>query len=256
MGDWHPQREDTDQKPAGMLDQEYYLEKARKSFSVDCYEQALSYYSRTLQYDINIEEAWLGQLRCLIELNELPEAITWSNRALERFPKSAGILSARAVAEERLGRGSSAIGFSDAAFASHGVDAYAWIARGDVLVSTNLVSAKACFEKAIEMSSRDPLIRIWIARAYLIRKQHHLALSNLNQAVRLDPEHFTCWYWIGKCSDALGQTSDARVAYRRALAINPSFLMAQNALQEVENRGLMSKLVTAIRRVILRQKNQ
>lgn len=250
MGDWRTNRSDADEKPSGVIDQDYYLGKAREAFAAESYEQALSYYSRTLQYEITIEEAWLGQLRCLIELGELPEAVIWSNRALERFPKSAPILSARGVTEARMGRSVAALAYSDSAFAGPGVDAYAWIARGDVLNPVNPMNAKACFSKAVELAPSDWLVRATVGRAYLVRKQYHQALEHYRQAVRLDSERFTCWYWIGRCSQALGQTDEARIAYRRALEISPSFTPARNAAQEIENRGVGTRMRDAFRRVL------
>jgi protein O-GlcNAc transferase len=253
MGDWQPQRPDRDEKPNGVLDQDYYLGKAQDAFAADDYERALGYYSRTLQYESNLEEAWLGQLRCLIELGELPEAVVWSNRALERFPKSARILSARAIAEARLGRQAAAISYSDSAFAAQGVDAYAWVARGDVLVPVNTTNSRACFAKAIEMSPNDWTIRAWIARAYLVRRQFHLALEYFNQAVMLSPERFTCWHWIGRCCRELGRADEAVGAFRRALAVCPGFQPAQVALRELESRGTASRAVDTLRRIFRRR---
>ena len=89
---------------AGVFDQHYYLERANDAFAEDEYERALAFYSRTLQYDIGMEEAWLGQLRCLIELGELPEAVTWSNRALEKFPKSASLLAGESRCRGQIGQ--------------------------------------------------------------------------------------------------------------------------------------------------------
>lgn len=248
IGDWRA-RPDEGKPPSGMLDQDYYLTKARDAFANESYEQALSYYSRTLQYDISIEEAWLGQLRCLIELGELPEAITWSNRALEHFPQSAQILSARAVAEARLGRPATAMKYSDSAFNAQGVSAYCWTARGEILIPVNMNNAKACFSKAVEMSPTDPSVRAWIARAYLVRKHYHQALEHLNCAVRLDSEKFICWYWIGRCSATVGQITEAKIAYRRALAVCPSFRPAQDAVAQLENRRTMSKTIDIFKRL-------
>lgn len=249
MGDQEPEKPKVSPEYSGVIDQHYYLSMADEAFAEDDYEKALAFYSRTLQYDITMEEGWFGQLRCLIELGELPEALTWSNRALEKFPKSASILSARAVAEARSGRFGAAIGYSDSAFSSQGVGAYSWIARGEVLLLTSEVNSKACFAKAIEISSSEWSIRFWIARAYIIRKCYHQALEHLNQAVKLDSGRFTCWYWIGKCSEALGQIDEAKIAYRRALAAKPSYIKAQDALRSIEERGPMSKLMSAIRRL-------
>jgi len=247
MGDRHPKRPEPGKK-SDVLDHVYYMEKAREAFDSESFERALGYYSRTLEYDINIEEAWLGQLRCLIEMRELPEAITWSERALERFPKSAQILSARAVAESRLGRSAGAIEFSDSAFKAQGANAYAWIARGDVLLPMSETNAKACFAKAVELAPKDWSIRAWIARAYVVRKHYHQALESLNAAVRLDPTRYTCWYWIGRSNQALRQVDEARIAYKRALAECPTHTPARLALHELEARGAFRRMLDAFKR--------
>lgn len=249
LGHWRAPRAETEQKPPDVLDQDFYLDKARSAFADEDYERALSYYSRTLQYDINIEEAWVGQLRCLIEMNELPEAVTWFNRASERFPQSAQLFSARAVAEARLGDTGTALEFSDSAFSARGINSFCWVARGDVLISVNPVNARACFAKAIELAPNDWSVRHQIARAYLVRRRYHEALDYLNQAVRLDPDRFNCWYWIGRCCDALGQNDEARTAYSRALVACPGFKPALEAIEELDRRGPMSAVVDAVKRL-------
>lgn len=253
ISEWNPAQSGLDDKPAGMLDKEYYVCQAAEAFAEERFEKALSYYSRALQDDITMEEAWLGQLRCLVELGELPEAVTWSVRAMEKFPASADILSARAVAEARLGKFSTAMEYSDAAFSAKNIGAYAWVARGEVLIHTNGVNAKACFAKAIELAPSDWAVQASIGRAYLIRKQHHMASAHYNQAVGLDAERFVCWHWIGKCAEAMGRVKEAQVAYRRALAICPSFRPAQVAMSNIEKRGAMSKISDAFRRLFGRR---
>jgi len=122
-----------------------------------------------------------------------------------------------------------------------------------VLLPVSISNAKACFAKAIEMSPNDASVRAWIARAYLVRKHYHQALDHLNHAVRLEPERFTCWYWVGRCSAALGQVADAKIAYRRALAAYPSFRPARDALAQLETRGAMSKTKDLFRRLFGRR---
>lgn len=254
MGDWRPVRANGEPPDAGLIDENYYIEKGNQAFADETYERALSFYSRALQYDANLEVAWLGQLRCLIELQELQEAIIWSDRALERFPKSGDVLAARGVAEGQLGRSESALGYSDAAFKEAGeCTPYMWVARGEVLLNVNLTNAKACFGKAVELSSMDWAVQAWIARSYLVNRCHHQALEHLRNAVRLDPNRFICWYWIGKCCDVLGDTQEAKRAYARAFAIQPSFSKARDALMELQKRGLLSKVMSVFKRCFRRR---
>lgn len=254
LGYWRAPRAEAEAKPPDVLDQDFYLQKARAAFAEEDYERALSYYSRTLQYDISVEEAWVGQLRCLIEMKELPEAVIWYNRAAERFPQSAQLLSARAMAEARMGRPEAALGFSDSAFSARGVNYFCWIARGDILISMNPANAKACFAKAIELAPQDWSVRHQIARAYLARRRYHEALDYFTQAVRLDPDRFNCWYWIGRCCEAMGEAKDARTAYGRAVAACPGFKPALRAIEELDRRGRMSDVIDALKRLFSRGK--
>ncbi len=249
LTDWKHAPSANDEKPAGMLDKDYYVSQAAEAFAEERFEKALGYYSRALQDDITMEAAWLGQLRCLIELGELPEAITWSGRAMEKFPVSADILSARAVAEARQGKFATAMEYSDGAFKAQNVGAYSWVARGEALLGSNATNAKACFAKAIELAPGDWALRSWIGRAYLIRKQYHLAWASFTKAVELDSERFVCWHWIGKCAEAMGRIREAETAYRRALEISPGFRPSQIAMSEISRRGPMSRIASACMRL-------
>lgn len=254
MGNWHAAVPDEDPAEAGLIDQHFYIEKAAQAFADENYERALAYYSRALQYDANMEEAWLGQLRCLLELQELQEAIIWSDRALERFPKSGSILAARAVAEARLGHSIAAMGYSDAAFKeARESTPYMWVARGEVLITVNIKNAKACFMKAVELAPQDWTVRAWIGRSYLTHRCHHQALEHLRNAVKLDPDRVICWYWIGKCCEMLGEIEEAQRAYARAMSIQPSFSRARDALLQIRRRGIVSKVFDAFKRVFVRR---
>lgn len=248
MGDWLPSHNTDTPEDGAIIDQSYYFEKAETAFREEDYERALAYYSRALQYDINLEDAWLGQLRCLIELNEFQEALIWSNRAMERFPNGSTIMAARAVAECRMGNHAHAISYSDGAFSAKGSSPYLWVARGEVLIQLNLENAKACFTKAVEASPSDWAVRVWIAKAYIMRRKHHQALEHLRSAIRIEPENFICWYWTGVCLEALGDITEAEKAYGRAIASRSAFKAARDAIHRIKDRGVFRKLTDGWKR--------
>ncbi|MHB1455456.1 MAG: tetratricopeptide repeat protein [Armatimonadota bacterium] len=247
-------KEDENNEP-DIIDQDDCMSKADAFFDDEDYERALGMYSRALQYDVNLENAWLGQLRCLMELGEFQEAEIWSKRALDRFADSAQLMAARGVNEGRMGDYTSAIRCVDAAFGSSDITPYAWIARGEVLTPVNAVNAKACFLKAVEMAKNDWRTYAWIGRSYMVHGCCHQALDFLKTAVRLDNNRYACWYRIGKCYEALRQPADARTAYRRALSICPSFLLANGALIELDNQGFASRFYDGIMGIFGRHKN-
>lgn len=241
MGDPIPSKSEKKPEPEN-VDQFYYLERADRAFEGAFYEQALKYYSRSLEYDISLEDAWTGQIRCLIELGELQEAIIWSERALDRFPDSAQVLAVRAVAELRLGRSDAAIRFADAAISAKNVSPYVWVTRGEVMIKRNAVNARACFLKATELATYNPQVYAWIGRAYTAHNRSEEALEYLLEAVRLDPKLFICWYWIGNCYQALEETNNAKKAYQRALAANPAFLQAKHAAERACGGGIIRSM--------------
>src|SRR5688500_15074773 len=74
------------------MDEAGCLRNGDEAFYSGLYETALNLYSRALRFNRESVAAWVGQIRCLIEMGEFPEAITWADRASERFPNNAGLL--------------------------------------------------------------------------------------------------------------------------------------------------------------------
>jgi len=66
----------------------------------------------------------------LIELGQHEEARLWSDKALERFPRDAELLAAKAVALARCGDTQGALAFSDSAIEERGDAPYVWLSRG------------------------------------------------------------------------------------------------------------------------------
>jgi tetratricopeptide (TPR) repeat protein len=247
IADQNPEFDKSESNDSVMRDEDYYKAQADEAFACEDYERALAYYSRALQYNSSLEECWLGQLRCLIDLGELREALIWAKRALEKFPKSSQLLAATAIAEIRTGQPEIALGYSDGSLNEAGVTAYCWIARGEVLLYQTPVNSKACFNKAIELAPKEWSLRAAIGHAYRIRKMMPEAINYFQQAVRINPEQFMCWYWIGQCSVALKNYEQAVVAFRHTLAIRPNFVQAQDAINEIQKRGFFSRLSDAMR---------
>jgi tetratricopeptide (TPR) repeat protein len=230
-----------DDRGKDQVDYHYFLDKASIAFSEGNYERALTLYSRSLEFDISLEEAWLGQIRCLIELHELQEAVIWSDRALEHLPNNAQILAARAVTSLRMNDPGTAAQYSDAATASKSVTAYVWIARGEVLLVRNAINSKACFMKAVEIAPTAET-HTSIARAYMAHDGYHEALTFFRNALRINPELYICWYWMGCCLERLGEIGEAMTAYHRSAAANPSFVPSRDAKRRLESGGLIWRI--------------
>ena len=91
------------QRKALVKDEAYYRAEAKSAFENGDFEPALRMYSKVLEFNPNEAEAWTGQVRMLIELGQHEEARLWADKALERFPRDAELLAAKAVALARCG---------------------------------------------------------------------------------------------------------------------------------------------------------
>ncbi len=96
-------------------DESYYLNLAQNAQINGDFETALRYFSRALSYKIDIPEAWIGQVLCLIDLGELKEAVTWADKASEVIGNDPELIAAKSMALGRLGDIEKALAYSDQA---------------------------------------------------------------------------------------------------------------------------------------------
>src|SRR5512140_1908434 len=86
----------TPQKQALVKDEAYYRAEAKLAFENGDFERALRLYAKVLEFNPNAAEPWTGQVRMLIELGQYQDANQWADKALERFPRDAELLAAKA----------------------------------------------------------------------------------------------------------------------------------------------------------------
>lgn len=245
FGDAHPEEQAPED---GLIDEITYLARADKAFDDESYERSLAYYSRALQYDRNSTAAWAGQIRCLVEMGELPEAITWSDSALERFPGSAEVLASRAIAEARGGNPTAAVGFADSAMKNSARTALVWVARGEALIGVNLANARACFGKAAEFDPSDASVVASIGRAYMAHRLWRDAYAVLRQHSEAYPDCAMVWFKMGECAAAMRDANEALRCYDRALSLRPDLKAATDARYEVSSRGALGSLIWKLTR--------
>jgi tetratricopeptide (TPR) repeat protein len=227
---------------AGEYDAPYYTARADELFFTGHYEKALRLYSRALQLDNSQKYPWVGQIYCLIEMNQLREADLWVGRALELFPEDATLISLRAVVYAYKGMVKRAIGTSDYAL-SKGSTAHAWVARGHVLLVADNKNSRFCFEKAVEIAEggdwRTPML---IGLIYFRHKRYSSALEYLLKSVESNINNYYLWYHIAKCYHRLSFGQKALEAIQRALEINPEYRPAQRSLDEIIHTSLLKRL--------------
>jgi tetratricopeptide (TPR) repeat protein len=214
-----------------------WLLLAERCLKEGAHEAALRYYSRALSQDSKLEQAWLGQLFCLVDLGENDEAVAWADRALAIHPGSGDLAAMKAVAVGRTGENDRALALSDSALKSDGAGALAWWARGDILLAEGGRTAEYCFRKALETGAKSWLVLFWIGKSWLSIGRPFEARTLLLRAREVDPDAPIVDCYLGLACQALGATDEAVASFRRALERNPALAEAREGLETLEKEG-------------------
>lgn len=221
------------------LDADGCLRAGDADFHQGEYESALQHYSRSLRFSRDLPAAWLGQVRCLLALEEWEEAVTWSARALDRLPDHGDLLAARGLALVLAGDPKQGMEFLDGAVELRAPSSWVWLARGEALLAARQpeTNARHCFLKALEQSPEDPDLQLRIGIAYRRRGLESVARAPLQAAVRLGGENPLALYHLGAVLAGAGEREAAAGHLRRALAARRAFPEAEAALERVSRAG-------------------
>ena len=223
-------------------DEAFYQRAAQTAFEEADFEKALRAYAKVLEFNPNNAAAWTAQVRMLIELDQCDEANVWADKALERFPREADLLAAKAVVLTRRGETQNALAFSDAAVGENGTSPYVWLARGDILLGARETLADYCIDKALMLAPGD-WVAAWQGGRIRVRHgQFSLALRLLQKAVEWNPGHWMPWLELGRCQDALGLTRAAKKSLTQARELNRNDPAAALAMTRLSARGTGDRL--------------
>ncbi len=197
------------------------LAEADRVFRAGYFEAALRHFSRVAQRNPHLAPAWAGQVRLLLELNEVEEARAWADRALERLPEDPELLALKAVTCARAGDLEAALAFSDASLREPVGAPALWLARGEVLLARRERRSDYCFSKALAAAPADWLWPWLAARVYRLYRAPVLALKLARQALALEAAAAVLWLEVGRGQLALGWVAEARLALERARQLDP-----------------------------------
>lgn len=232
--------EDRSRPESALKDEAFYFTEAMQAFEAANFECALRHFAKVLEFNSQSAPAWSGQVRMLIELGEFHEAKVWADKALERFPRDAELLAAKAVALARMGDLKAALAFSDASIEERGDTPYIWLARGDVLMARNERRADYCFEKAHLLAPHNWFVHWLASRIRFYHQKFALALKVAQQALALGSAQAAVWLQLGKCQEALGMVGLAQTSYDQVLQLNPHCSEARRALAELKPVGWLA----------------
>jgi len=229
------------------LDEARCVSSADDSFNMGNYDAALTFYSRALRFDRDLAPAWVGQIRCLLAMNEFREAVTWSDRALDRFANTPDLLACKGLALAYLGD-PEGLAFLDSAVAMKSAGVWVWLARGECLLLHKTAEANAvrCFMKALEMSGDDWRIELRVGIAYYRAGLPARARGPLLSAVRKCADNRLALHNLGLTYQALGETESATGCFSRAHSLGCKD--SARALEAIRSRGPVTRLFDSLLR--------
>lgn len=237
------------QKPSGsgesVRDAAFFHQRAIQCFLHSDFELALRNFSRALEVNSSFFDGWAGQIWMLIELGEYPEAMIWSDKALESFPEHPELLAAKAVACLRDAKYEKAKAFSDNSISKENISPRVWLARAEVLLQSKSRVADNCLSKAFTLSDDESnIIRLEAGRLLRRYGRYSAAVEYLQEAVRLFPKSALAWYELGYCQSRLG-FSQAVTSLEQSLHLHPNFDDAKDALRYAKE-GFLERLFSRL----------
>jgi len=226
------------------LDEMQCLAIAKRHFFAGDYETALSAFSRTLRFNKDLAEGWSGQIECLIELGEYPEAAIWCDRSLERFRDHPDLLALKGLALALDGKFAAGMEYADGAVKLRSPSPLVWVTRGRIMLlkRQSIASAHRCFQKAMELTSDKWETATLIGRYYNRVNLFAYALPPLREAFRKGGETPPILYELSICLEGLGEFDQAAGYLRKTLAIDPEYKSARIALERVSSTNPVSKI--------------
>jgi tetratricopeptide (TPR) repeat protein len=224
-------------------DASYFYREATKYWLAGDYEVALRNYSRVLERNSTVFEAWAGQVLMLIELGEYREADMWAGKAMELFPEHPELLALKAIACARDAKKQQATAYSDNSVGKDNLTPRVWLARAEVFMDRRGPICESCVSKAVTSAGRQaPVIKLEAGRTLRRANNYPLAIQYLKEAVQLLPQAALAWYELGCCQAALGR-DEARHSLEQCLRLRPHWTEAETALRKCENRGFFRRLL-------------
>ena len=200
-----------------------YLQEATLEELDGSFEPALKAYSAALRRETTLAEAWSGQVRSLIQLEEFPEAMTWAQKACNVLPASPQVKSCLAYALARSGLPDEGMEKSDEAFESESSEPcpFLWLERGTCLMALERQSsALACFGKVRELRT-DADWQQRIAQEYLFFEQPEAALELLDGVVAARPNRAYAWLLLAQGYRQIGDVKRHGRALSQAAELRP-----------------------------------
>ncbi|MCP4694633.1 MAG: tetratricopeptide repeat protein [Desulfobacterales bacterium] len=229
-------------------DADFYMERAEKHELAGDHEKALRFFSSALGENHLLIDAWTGQARMLLELEEYHEARMWMNKALEIIPNNPRLLAVKSIALHRMGKSGRARELNDAALKGKGESEIVWFCRGEIMLTESQPAAMECFKHAKRLTINKDLLHLRVGALFLRRGELSQALSHLQKASGGLPDSARAWHLLGISQRELGLYDQARVSFKQAVRLSPYNRTYRKDL-EMKKPGLAAAVANGIRRL-------
>ncbi len=237
-----------DEQPDGV---EQILEAAQDCYFRGYYLEGLKYYARALSHDINIIQAWVGQVRILIDVGRFNGAVYWAEKACETLGCTTSLSFVKALALAHAGRIDDARKIINVPV-NKDEDPLIWLLRGEVLIKMKInifqklftphksigrLGAFFCFIKALESDQHDPFMNQRIGLAYMLERQYGRAAEHLSISANGVSDNPLTLYGIAECYRARKDYERALRYVKKAIAGNPHLDCAFDLLEWLHEPG-------------------
>jgi tetratricopeptide (TPR) repeat protein len=232
-------------------DLQYHLEHGNEKYFNGFYLDALKHYAQVLRVRSETIDAWIGQIRILVDADRIEAAIFWSDVALERSTDTSLLELAKAYALACAGKSVAAKSLINKPVRKD-EPAMSWLLRGEVLIRIRLnlfskifkpyrgigkIGSFFCFLKALELNPRDGFINQRIGIAYLLADGVDLAHDPLRTALIMSPQNPLTLLCLAMYYCKKGNYEYALYYAKKSIAFNPELDGALELMYRLNSPG-------------------
>ena len=198
------------------------------------HKKVFEYCDKTLKTDAYVAEAYFVKGWAFMETGDTFKAVSSLATAREVNPEyyEANMLLGQLYAEANDER---ALAYYDAALSTHPKSIEALYAKGLYYQNHDqLDRAIATYNRIVELDPKSPLAQFNLGYCYLIyKKEYPKATTYYTRAIELVPEYYEAFVNRGLAYEEMGDFSNARSDYNKALELKPNYELAIKGLNRL-----------------------
>lgn len=231
--------------PEAKLTSQDYMSKAIEAFYDEDFESAIFFYSKVVDVNKHSIEAWIGQIRSLIELKELASAKKRFKTAQYVLGNLPELMSLQALLECLSGRVKEAIRLSDSSIESSERSSFPWFIRGLIYLIKDVKNKpEYWFTQAITTDPVNMYLKVDIGRACYKYGKPNLTVQFLYQTTTMGARCFSYYYYLLKAAMRLKEYDIAKESFERLKVYAGEDNRKIKLIEVIENSREFKKHIT------------